>query len=131
LTNVAARAQSLLKANKDRLNREQTQYLQDKDPQSKRWKQLWQAADQRREFQRKEATAQTNYDYANQKVQELMAPPNDFNPMATVEQRRQDAERKATLLADYKHIREVSRTQIEYAKQEQVTLTYATNNASA
>jgi hypothetical protein len=67
------------------------------------------------------------YDYANQQVEALMAPPNDgdFNPMASVEQRRKDAEHKATLIADYKHIRAASRTQIELARQNQATLTYA------
>jgi A nuclease family of the HNH/ENDO VII superfamily with conserved AHH len=123
-TDVAARAQSLLKANKDRLDSEQTQYLKDKDPKSARWKDLWQAADQRREFQQKQATAQTNYDYANRKVEELMASPNDFNPMASAAQRRKDAEQKATLIDQYKHIRAVSRSQIEFAQQQQVTLVY-------
>jgi Bacterial EndoU nuclease len=123
-TDVAAHAQGLLKANKDRLNSEQTQYAQDKNPNSDRWQKLWQAADQRREFQRKEATAQTNYDYANQQIEALMASPNDFNPMASAEQRRKDAQQKATLIADYKHLRAVSQTQIEQARQNQVTLTY-------
>jgi A nuclease family of the HNH/ENDO VII superfamily with conserved AHH len=124
-TDVATHAQSLLKANKDRLNSEQTQYAQDKNPNSDRWQKLWQAADQRREFQRKEATAQTNYNYANHQIEALMASPNDFNPMASAEQRRKDAQQKATLIADYQHLRAVSQTQIEQARQNQVTLTYA------
>jgi A nuclease of the HNH/ENDO VII superfamily with conserved WHH len=124
-TDVAAHAQGLLKANKDRLNSEQTQYAQDKNPNSDRWQKLWQAADQRREFQRKQATAQTNYDYANHQIEALMASPNDFNPMAPAEQRRKDAQQKANLIADYKNLRAVSRTQIEQARQNQTTLTYA------
>jgi Bacterial EndoU nuclease len=45
--------------------------------------------------------------------------------MASAEQRRKDAAQKANLIADYKHLRAVSRTQIEQARQNQVTLTYA------
>jgi hypothetical protein len=66
--NLAAHAHSLLKANKDRLNREQTQYAQDKNPRSERWQKLWQVADQRRGFELKEATAQTNYGYTTQQI---------------------------------------------------------------
>jgi hypothetical protein len=47
-TNVAAKAQGLLKANKDRLNAEQTAYLQDNNPKGDRWNHLWQVAAQRR-----------------------------------------------------------------------------------
>ena len=123
--NTAQKAQSLIQANKARLTSEQTQYLQDKNPHSERWKALWQAAEQKRAFAQQQENAQTNYDYANEQVQRLVEPPNDFNPLSPVEQQKKNAAEKDSLLQSYKRIRETCKARIEFARQQQVSLQYA------
>jgi Bacterial EndoU nuclease len=121
---VAARAQGLLKANKDRLNREQTQYAQDHDPKSDRWSHLWQVASQRREFQRQQANLQQQYEFTTQEINNVSVTPDENTErMATAQEIQNSAKHKRLVaLSDQKHRLE---QRIAVAKQMQVSLEYA------
>ncbi len=120
--NVAARAQGLLKANKDRLNAEQTQYLQDNNPKSDRWSRLWQVAAQRREFQAQHANLLQQLEFTTAEIHNLSDIPDGMGLMATPQERQNSFKNKRLLALSEQKKRLGER--IAVAKQMQVSLEY-------
>jgi hypothetical protein len=122
-TNVAAKAQGLLKANKDRLNIEQKSYAQDSNPKSDRWSHLWQVASQRREFQVQQANLQKQLEFTTQEMSNLSDIPDGTGLMSTPGERQNSVKhKKLVALSDQK--RRLGE-RIAVAKQMQVSLEYA------
>ncbi len=122
-TNVAAKAQGLLKANKDRLNSEQTQYIKDNNPKSDRWSNLWQVASQQREFQTQQANLQKQLEFTTQEMSNLSDIPDGIGLTSTPQQRQNSLKHKK-LLALSDQMRRL-KERIDQAKQMQVSLEYA------
>lgn len=122
-TTVAARAQGLLKANKDRLNGEQTAYLQDNNPKSDRWSHLWAVAGQRREFQAQHADLQRQLELTVGEMSNLSDIPDGMGLMSTP-QARQNSPKHQKLLGLSEQKRRLE-ARIEVVKQMQVSLAYA------
>jgi hypothetical protein len=121
-TDVAAKAQGLLKANKDRLNSEQAQYTQDKNPKSDRWSHLWQVAAQRREFQAQQANLQQQLEFTVGEINNLSDMADGTGLMSTPQQQQNSPKHKKLLaLSDQKRRLE---ERINQAKQMQVSLEY-------
>jgi Holliday junction resolvase RusA-like endonuclease len=118
---VAARAQSLLKANKARLNSEQKQYTQDNNPKSARWQQLWQAETKRREYQTQERAIKEKLNAVSEEFNNP-APPGVYDGKTREQIQQTDYYKKSVNLQKQK---ENLKAQIEYARQMQVYLTYA------
>jgi A nuclease family of the HNH/ENDO VII superfamily with conserved AHH len=118
-TDVGAKAQSLLKANKARLNAEQTQYTQDHNPKSDRWQHLWQAEGKRRAYETQE----------HQMVDERMRVIEESNGLGTaldpLYDKPADQARKKDRAAYLENRKAFLTSQIESARQMQVSLTYA------
>jgi hypothetical protein len=117
--NLAANTQRLLKSNKDRLNREQTQYAQDHNPKSDRWQHLWQAEEKRRAFETQE----------HQMVDERMRLIEESNGLGTaldpLYDKPADTARKKQRAAYLESRKAFLSAQIEFARQQQVSLNYA------
>jgi hypothetical protein len=118
-TDVAAKAQGLLKANKDHLNTEQAQYAQDKNPKSDRWSKLWQAEGKRRAYEIQE----------HQMVDERMRVVEESNGLSTaldpLYDTPADQVRKKQRAAYLESRQAFLNSQIEYTRQMQVSLSYS------
>jgi hypothetical protein len=122
-TNVAVKAQGLLKANKDRLNGEQVAYLQDSNSKGDRWSHLWQVAAQRREFQAQHANLKQQLEFTTAEMNELSAQADMTGLMSTPQERQNSAKHKKLLALSAQKQRLEGR--IAVAKQMQVSLEYA------
>jgi hypothetical protein len=113
------RAQLLLQSNKVCLNTEQAQYTQDKNPKSDRWQHLWQAEGKRRAYDTQE----------HQMVDERMRVVEESNGLSTaldpLYDTPADQARKKQRAAYLESRQAFLNSQIEYARQMQVSLSYS------
>jgi hypothetical protein len=123
-TDVAVKAQGLLKANKDRLNSEQTQYTQDKNPKSKQWQQLWQVEHQRQAFHQHERSLKAQRDAVSLEMQRLSDTPSLTDGLGAMAQDLQNSP-KHQQLVKLSEQRQKLELQMQQAKQMQVSLEYA------
>ncbi len=76
---AANTAQSILKANRDRLDQQQSQYTNDQNPNSPHWQQLWQVAGRRRELQQAQSIFKEQRKALKEEFNHTL-PPADLSP---------------------------------------------------
>jgi hypothetical protein len=122
-------AQSILKANRDRLKTEQAKYTKDQNPNSAHWQQLWQMADRRREMSTAQITLKEQKAALDQERVQASPPPGlydrDFRETAQASQKRIQSsayyKRQVQIQSETKDLQ----SQIDSLEQDKATLEFA------
>jgi hypothetical protein len=122
-------AQSILKANRDRLKTEQAKYTKDQNPNSAHWQQLWQMADRRREMSTAQSTLKEQKAALDQERVQASPPPGlyerDFRETAQASQKRIQSsayyKRQVQIQSEAKDLQ----SQIDSLEQSKATLEFA------
>jgi hypothetical protein len=122
-------AQSILKANRDRLKTEQAKYTKDQNPNSAHWQQLWQMADRRREMSTAQSTLKEQKAALDEERVQTSPPPGlydrDFRETAQASQKRIQSsayyKRQVQIQSETKDLQ----SQIDSLEQDKATLEFA------
>jgi hypothetical protein len=77
---AANTAQGILQSNRDRLDTQQQQYIQDQNPNSPHWRQLWQIAERHQALQQSQSRLTEQLNALNTEKVEAYAPPDLYDP---------------------------------------------------